>query len=93
MIKAVLFDYGRVLYGPVIPNRKVRKLAKDLRKNGLKTGIFSNVFPFAAWVLKLSGEYHGFDPVILSYKEKRSIRKKSLSPIQEFTKSLSNGLA
>jgi len=72
MIKAVLFDYGRVLYGPVIPNRKVRKLAKDLRKNGLKTGIFSNVFPFAAWVLKLSGEYHGFDPVILSYKEKIS---------------------
>ena len=72
MIKAVLFDYGRVLYGPVLPQRRVRGLARNLRKHGIKTGIFSNVFPFAAWMLKLTGGYHGFDPVILSYKEKLS---------------------
>ncbi|HEY5549998.1 MAG TPA: HAD-IA family hydrolase [Candidatus Saccharimonadales bacterium] len=69
MIKAVLFDYGRVLYGPLLPHRKVRELAKDLRKNGVKTGILSNIFPFAAWILKFTGGYRGFDPIILSFKE------------------------
>lgn len=69
MIKAVLFDYGRVLYGPLLPHRKVRKLAKELRQQGIRTGILSNIFPFAAWVLKISGGYRGFDPVILSFRE------------------------
>ena len=69
MIKAVLFDYGRVLYGPVLPQRRVRKLAKELRKLGIKTGIFSNVFLSAALVLRITGGYRGFEPVILSYKE------------------------
>ena len=65
----MLFDYGMVLYGPVLPHRKVRKLAKVLRKNDIRTGILSNIFPFAAWMLKLTGGYRGFDPIILSYKE------------------------
>lgn len=70
MIRAVLFDYGRVLYGPVLPHRKVRKLAKELRKQEIRTGILSNIFPFAAWILKLTGGYRGFDPIVLSFKEK-----------------------
>ena len=65
-----MFDYGRVLYGPVLPHRNVRKLAKDLRKQGIGTGILSNIFPFAAWAIKVTGGYRGFDPIVLSYKEK-----------------------
>lgn len=72
MIKAVLFDYGRVLYGPVLPHRKVRSLAKELRKQGIRTGILSNIFLAAAWLIKLTGGYRGFDPIILSFKEKIS---------------------
>ena len=70
MIRAVLFDYGRVLYGPVLPHRKVRGLAHDLREKGIKTGILSNIFLAAALYLKLTGGYRGFDPLILSFKEK-----------------------
>lgn len=72
MIKVVFFDYGKVLYGPVLPHRNVRGLARELRKNGIKTGILSNVFSLAAWILKITGGYHGFDPIVLSYREKVS---------------------
>lgn len=67
-----MFDYGRVLYGPILPHRKVRRLAKDLRKNGIKTGILSNIFFGAAWLINITGGYRGFDPLILSFKEKIS---------------------
>ena len=30
----------------------------------------SNIFPFAAWAIKVTGGYRGFDPIVLSYKEK-----------------------
>jgi epoxide hydrolase-like predicted phosphatase len=72
MVKAVLFDYGRVLYGPILPHRKVRRLARELRRNGIKTGILSNIFLAAAWWLRITGGYRGFDPLILSFKEKIS---------------------
>ena len=70
MIKVVLFDYGRVLSGLLIPRLRVRKLAQELRRHGIKTGILSNIFLTAAWFLKLIGGYRGFDPIILSFKEK-----------------------
>jgi putative hydrolase of the HAD superfamily len=72
MIKVVLFDYGRVLYGPLLPHHKVTGLAKELRRQGIKTGILSNVFSTAAWLIKLIGGYRGFDPVILSFQERVS---------------------
>jgi len=72
MIKAVLFDYGRVLYGPLLPNRGVRSFAQELRKQGIKTGILSNIFWLAAMILKITGGYRGFDPIVLSYKERIS---------------------
>jgi epoxide hydrolase-like predicted phosphatase len=72
MIKVVYFDYGRVLYGPLLPHRKVRRLARALRKSGIRTGILSNVFALAAWLLKITRGYHGFDPIVLSYEEKVS---------------------
>jgi epoxide hydrolase-like predicted phosphatase len=69
MIKVVLFDYGRVLYGPILPQRKVRRLASELRAKGLKTGILSNTFFTVPWILQILGGYRGFDPIVLSSKE------------------------
>ena len=70
MIKAVLFDYGKVLYGSMLPHRKVWRLARTLRRHGIKTGILSNIFLVAAWLIRLMGGYRGFDPLILSFKER-----------------------
>ncbi|HZP55773.1 MAG TPA: HAD-IA family hydrolase [Candidatus Saccharimonadales bacterium] len=70
MIRAVLFDYGRVLSGPLWPHFTVRRLAKKIKASGLKIGILSNIFLAAAIVFKLTGGYRGFDPIILSFKEK-----------------------
>lgn len=70
MIRAVLFDYGRVLYGPVWPHRKVWGLAKELRRHSVRTGVLSNIFVVAGWFLRLMGGYRGFNPLILSFKEK-----------------------
>jgi len=72
MVKAVLFDYGRVLYGPILPHPKLRKFAKELRAEGIKTGILSNTFLTVPWILQLLGGYRGFDPIVLSSKEKIS---------------------
>lgn len=69
MIKVVLFDYGRVLYGPILPQPKVRRLASDLRKNGVRTGILSNTFLTIPWILHIIGGYRGFEPIVLSSKE------------------------
>ncbi|MCE7936211.1 hypothetical protein DYH10_00230 [Candidatus Saccharibacteria bacterium CPR2] len=50
-------------------NEKVYKLAKLLRKLGIKTAIFSNVFQPSSKLLREKGYYHGFDPVVLSHEE------------------------
>jgi epoxide hydrolase-like predicted phosphatase len=47
----------------------VYDLAARLRKAGLVTGIFSNIYPMSARELKKRGFYKGFDPVILSCEE------------------------
>lgn len=65
----VLFDYGRVLNGP-LPHPKVRRLAKALREQGIKTGILSNTIFAVPWVLRLAGGYRGFEPIVLSSQEK-----------------------
>lgn len=72
MIKAVLFDYGGVLSKRLIPQFTVKRLAKDLRQNGIKVGILSNIIRVGSLYLRLAGGYRGFDPVILSFKEKIS---------------------
>lgn len=69
MIKVVLFDYGGVLFGP-LPHPKVRQLATQLRGQGIRTGILSNTILTMPMVLQLLGGYRGFDPVVLSSKEK-----------------------
>src|SRR5574337_1154513 len=69
MIKVVLFDYGRVLFGPW-PHPSVRRLAGDLRRHGIKTGILSNTILTVPWLLQIIGGYRGFEPIVLSSKEK-----------------------
>lgn len=48
----------------------VYELAGRLREAGIRTGILSNINDIAANELKRRGFYDGFDPLILSYKEK-----------------------
>lgn len=48
---------------------EVYALAEDLRSNGIKTGIFSNVFGVNAAKLQKEGWYEGFDPILLSCDE------------------------
>ena len=69
MIKVVLFDYGRVLYGPLLPQREVWKMARDIRARGINTGILSNTVWGAPWVLRRLRGYRGFEPVVLSSYE------------------------
>ncbi|HEX5394911.1 MAG TPA: HAD-IA family hydrolase [Candidatus Saccharimonadales bacterium] len=67
MIKVVLFDYFRVVYGP-LPHPTIRKLAKRLREHGIRTGILSNTILGMPLAIRLTGGYRGFAPVILSSK-------------------------
>ena len=47
-------------------SKPVYAFAADLRKQGIKTGILSNVFGIGVGPLRAGGFYDGFDPVILS---------------------------
>lgn len=49
-------------------NEEVYELAKDLRKHGIKTGMLSNMYKSSADVLRASGHYDDFDPIVLSYE-------------------------
>jgi epoxide hydrolase-like predicted phosphatase len=52
-----------------VPSLPVYKLAAQLRANGIRTGILSNMFELAASKLRKQGLYDGFDPVVLSCQE------------------------
>lgn len=71
MIKAVLFDWGSVLRSKTSWRRQknVYSLASELRRRGVKTGILSNMYSMGAFIVRLLGDYRGFDPVILSCYE------------------------
>jgi epoxide hydrolase-like predicted phosphatase len=51
------------------PAKPVYELAERLRGQGIRTGIFSNVFAMNADELRKHGAYDGFDPIILSCEE------------------------
>lgn len=55
--------------GAVEVSEKVYDLASRLRKYGIATGIFSNVFAMNADMIRKQGLYDGFDPVLLSCDE------------------------
>ena len=44
------------------------KLVGELKKQGIKTAILSNIFKFEAEVIREHNGYDGFDPVVLSYE-------------------------
>lgn len=54
------------------PAPGVYKLAEQLRRQGIRTGILSNVFDMNAKELRKEGWYDGFDPVVLSCEEGHS---------------------
>src|SRR3990167_11057714 len=70
MIKAVLFDYGLVLFGLALPDYRVKNLAKELRARSIRTAILTNMFPAAAWLIDIFGGFRGFEPRIFAFKEK-----------------------
>ncbi|MBI2285847.1 HAD-IA family hydrolase [Candidatus Saccharibacteria bacterium] len=88
MIKAVLFDWGNVLRSKTSWRRSkdIYALAEELRRHGIKTGILSNIWQPAAWVVYLLKDYRGFEPVILSYQVK--VRKPSAKVYQIAIKKL-----
>jgi len=51
------------------PSQSVYDLAAQLRAQGIKTGLLSNIFTMNAQRLRADGWYDGFDPVILSCEE------------------------
>lgn len=57
------------IHSAVEVSPKVYDLAARLRKHGIATGIFSNVFAMNADVIRKQGLYDGFDPVLLSCDE------------------------
>ena len=68
MVKAVLFDWGSVLRSKAGGRRAkpVYDLVDELRSHGIKTGIVSNIYSIFAKLIRLTGDYNQFDPVILS---------------------------
>lgn len=53
-------------------NNQVYGLVNKLRKQGIKTGILSNMYGSSADLLRAGGYYDGFEPIVLSYQEKLS---------------------
>lgn len=92
MIKAVLFDWGKVLRSKTSGRRdkQLYALAEELRSNGIKTGIISNIYLIFAKFTRLIGDYNRFEPVVLSCDVKikkpapgiyqAAIRQLSLNP-------------
>ena len=47
---------------------EIIELVKELKKQGIKTAVLSNIFKFEAEVIREHNGYDGFDAVILSYE-------------------------
>lgn len=66
MIKAVVFDYGGVIYKNLHWHNDMFKLAGDLRANGYKTAILSNMIAPLAWMANRFPSTKDFSPVVIS---------------------------
>lgn len=62
-------DFLKAAHTMLVRSAAVYDLAAELRKQGIKTGILSNIFAMNAEALRKEGLYDGFDPVILSCEE------------------------
>lgn len=56
-------------HGAILRSEAVYGLAEHLRADGIKTGIFSNIFTTTAAELRAQGFYDGFDPIVLSCEQ------------------------
>ncbi|HUD06574.1 MAG TPA: HAD-IA family hydrolase [Candidatus Saccharimonadales bacterium] len=65
MIKVVIFDYFGVIWY-LRRRSQILKFATELRAQGISTPILSNVIKPIGWVLRKTGAYAGFEPVLLS---------------------------
>ena len=65
-IKAVVFDYGGVIFKSMHWHKDMFVLAKDLRANGYKTAILSNMITPLAWLTHKFPTTSYFSPVVIS---------------------------
>ena len=68
MIKAVVFDYNEVINRRLRLQPELLDLAKQLRKDGIKTAILSNIIMPLAWFIKLRGKMADFEPIVFAYE-------------------------
>ncbi len=66
MIKAVIFDYGAVINRRLRLQKPILKLAAELRANGVKTAVLSNMVVPLAWAVKHRRTLQDFEPNIFS---------------------------
>jgi epoxide hydrolase-like predicted phosphatase len=66
MIKAVVFDYGGVIFKNLRWHHEMFELASDLRKKGYKTALLSNMYVPVAWIIRRRKDTYDFDPAIIS---------------------------
>lgn len=65
-VAAITPDEFRAHMDSFTRSEPVYTLAEELRRQGIKTSILSNVFGIGVGALRSGGFYDGFDPVILS---------------------------
>ena len=66
MIKAVVFDYGAVINRRLRLQKPILELAAELRANGIKTAVLSNMITPLAWAVKRRRTLQDFEPAIFS---------------------------
>lgn len=66
MIKAVIFDYGGVIFKNLRWHREMFDLARDLRAKGYKTALLSNMITPLAWITNHLASTKGFSPIVIS---------------------------
>lgn len=63
-------DWNGVAESVLERSQSVYELAEKIRSHGIKTAILSNIYKMTADMLRLAGDYDGFDPLVLSYEVK-----------------------
>lgn len=59
---------GRAFKEAIFVHQEILDLADELRNKGIQTAILSNTIPPHSAALRESGDYDGFDPVLLSHE-------------------------
>jgi putative hydrolase of the HAD superfamily len=75
MIRAVIFDYGGVIRRRLLLQPELFEYAAQLRAEGYKTAVLSNIYSPITWILRRMGDLKDFDPVV--YSSDIGVRKPS----------------